>query len=112
MGEKTLGNTDANGTKKNVKDVVFWGDGDLMELISKASSKNEKWMKSTKAMEIKGLGVLVQATTQQDKNVAEAIHFIKGAEILRVVKDGKVIKRVIVKSKKSLLKRLLELLGL
>ena len=25
--EKTLGNTDVNGTRKNVADVVFFGDG-------------------------------------------------------------------------------------
>ena len=25
---KTLHNTDANGAKKNVKDIVFWGNGD------------------------------------------------------------------------------------
>ena len=41
---------DANGAKKNVKDIVFWGNGDLFKFIGKASSKNEGWMKSTKAM--------------------------------------------------------------
>ena len=45
---KTLHNTDANGAKKNVKDIVFWGNGDTFKLISKASSESESWMKSTK----------------------------------------------------------------
>jgi hypothetical protein len=63
--EKSLGNTDSNGAKKNVKDIVFWGDGDTFILISKASSAEEGWMKSTKAMEIVGGGCVVQVTTQQ-----------------------------------------------
>ena len=46
---KTLVNTDANGTKKNVKDIVFWGNGDTFKLISKASSVEEGWMKSNKS---------------------------------------------------------------
>lgn len=45
---KSLHNTCANGATKNVKDIVFWGDGDTFKLISKASSENEGWMKSTK----------------------------------------------------------------
>ena len=39
--EKTLVNTDANGASKNVKDIVFWGNGDTFKLISKASSVAE-----------------------------------------------------------------------
>lgn len=45
---KSLHNTCANAATKNVKDIVFWGDGDTFKLISKASSENEGWMKSTK----------------------------------------------------------------
>ena len=73
MSEKTMGNTDSNGTKKNVKDVKFWGKGDVFKLISKASSQAENWMKSTKAMEISGAGCLVQVSTQQGDNPAEAV---------------------------------------
>jgi hypothetical protein len=98
---KTYGNTCANGTKKNVKDVKFWGKGDLFELISKASSENEGWMKSTKAMEIEGVGVVVQVTTQQGDNVAEAVTFVPGAKIKReyTEKDGvkTIVSRTIVK---------------
>ncbi len=64
MTEKTLGNTDVNGTHKNVPDVVVYGDGDTFALLCKASSKNEGWMKSTKVANIPG-GALVQVTTQQ-----------------------------------------------
>lgn len=64
MSEKTLGNTCASEASVNVKDIVFWGDVDMFKLISKASSQNEGWMKSTKAMQC-GKHVVVQCETQQ-----------------------------------------------
>jgi len=79
--KKTLVNTDANGASKNVKDIVFWGNGDTFKLISKASSVAEGWMKSTKAMEIEAVGCVVQVTTQQGNNIAEAITFVPGVRI-------------------------------
>jgi len=88
MKEKTLGNTDIKGAKVNVPDIVVFGDGDKWQLICKASSLSEGWMKSTKAMEVPG-GCFVQVTTQQ-KNpdgsyaIAEAIAFAPG---IRVVTD-------------------------
>lgn len=97
--EKTLGNTTASQAKDNVKDIEFWGDGDTFKLISKASSKAEGWMKSTKAMQIKGGGCVVQVTTQQKNSdgsysLAEAITFVPNSEIHEVKNDdGKVIAR-------------------
>jgi len=76
---KSLGNTDQNGARKNVKDIVIFGE-DLFKLLSKASSKEEGWMKSTKAMEVPG-GCVVQVTTQQGDNVAEAVCFVPGVKI-------------------------------
>lgn len=81
---KTLVNTDANGATKNVKDIVFWGNGDTFKLISKASSAAEGWMKSTKAMEVEGVGCVVQVTTQQGDNIAEALTFVPGVKIANV----------------------------
>lgn len=78
---KTLHNSDVSGAKKNVKDIKVFGDGDQFKLLSKASSENEGWMKSTKAMEIHGVGCVVQVTTQQGDNVAEAVCFVPGAKI-------------------------------
>ena len=83
--EKTFQNTDSDGAKKNVSDIQFWGDGDTFKLISKAWSKKEGWMKSTKAMEIKGVGCVIQVTTQQGSNVAEALTFVPNAAPLRQV---------------------------
>lgn len=95
MKMKTLGNTCANGATKNVKDIVFWGNGDLFKLISKASSQNEGWMKSTKAMQI-GTTVVVQVTTQQRNPdgsyvVAEALTTVENAVIMekfKVTEEG------------------------
>ena len=88
--EKWLGNTDSNGAKKNVKDIVFWGNGDLFKLIGKASSQKEGWMKSTKAMEIEGAGCVLQVTTQQGENVAEAVTFIPMVRI-EETKEGETV---------------------
>ncbi len=82
---KTLGNTDVSGARKNVPDLVVFGDGDVFELVSKASSQSEGWMKSTKAMNVPG-GCVVQVTTQQRNPdgsyaLAEAVCFVPGVEV-------------------------------
>ncbi len=90
--EKTLSNTTADQAKDQVKDIKFWGDGNTFKLISKASSVAEGWMKSTKAMEIPGVGVVLQVTTQQGENVAEAITYIpcvKIEEVFESAENGK-----------------------
>ena len=81
--EKTLHNSDASGASINVPDLQVFGNGDLFQLLCKASSKEEGWMKSTKAMEISGVGCVVQVTTQQWDQVAEAITFVPGVKIVR-----------------------------
>ena len=84
---KTLHNSDVSGAKKNVPDIVVYGNGDMFKLLSKASSQREGWMKSTKAMEIPHVGCLVQVTTQQRNPdgsyaVAEALQFVPGVVLL------------------------------
>ena len=83
---KTLHNSTVSGARVNVKDLIVFGDGDTFKLICKASSAKEGWMKSTKAMEIAGVGVVLQVTTQQGDNVAEALQLIPGAVIIPI--DG------------------------
>ena len=94
---KTMNNSNTKGTKTQVKDVEFWGNGDLFKLISKASSKNEGWMKSTKAMHIENIGCVIQVTTQQGDNVAEALTFVPQVKIVEIKEKDKVISREIVK---------------
>lgn len=89
---KTMGNTDQNKCRENVKDVVMFGD-DLFKLLSKASSEEEGWMKSTKAMQVGGTGCVVQVTTQQRNengsySVAEALTYVPGAAISETLGGG------------------------
>lgn len=89
MENKTLNNADIDQVKEQVKDVQVVGNGDLFQLLCKASSKVEGWMKSTKAMEIPGVGCVVQVTTQQDRKVAEAVCFVPGVKIVDDVDGGR-----------------------
>ena len=96
MEAKSLHNTTANGAKKNVRDIQFWGDGDTFRLISKASSEAEGWMKSTKAMPA-GNSVVVQVTTQQRNpdgsySIAEALTTVPNAIIAEFLDTDDVIK--------------------
>ena len=99
---KTLANSDINGARKNIEDLVVFGDGDSWKLICKASSNSEGWMKSTKAMPIAGMGCLVQVTTfhhdEMCPGVAEAVTFVPGVVIEEQLDDkGQVIGRKLVK---------------
>lgn len=80
MEEKTLDITEVKGAKANISDLKVFGNGDLFELICKASSASQGWMKSTKAMQTTQ-GCVVQVTTQQKNidgsySVAEALTFV------------------------------------
>ena len=93
MTEKTLHNADISGARQNVKDIKVVGNGDLFQLLSKASSQSEGWMKSTKAMPVYG-GCVVQVTTQQRNPdgsyaLAEALTFVPGVEVASDVNGGR-----------------------
>jgi hypothetical protein len=94
--KKTLTNTDAKITKAQVSDVEFFGDGDLFQLISKVSSKKEGWMKSTKAM-FTGKGCIIQVTTQQGNNVAEALTYVPNVKIVENTIFDKELKDSLIK---------------
>jgi hypothetical protein len=86
---KTLNNSDINGARKQVSDLEVVGNGDMFQLLCKASSKAEDWMKSTRAMEIPGVGCVVQVTTQQGGQVAEATTFVPGVTIVSDKNGGR-----------------------
>ena len=91
--KKTLHNSDVSGARKNVKDIKVVGNGDQFQLLCKASSEAEGWMKSTKAMET-GSGCVVQVTTQQRNEdgtyaIAEALTFVPGAKIAPDENNGR-----------------------
>jgi hypothetical protein len=93
LGEKTLNNSTVKQAKDQVSDLEVVGDGDMFKLLCKASSKAEGWMKSTKAMEIPGMGCLVQVTTQQGDQVAEAVTYVPGVRIVADENGGRKLVR-------------------
>jgi hypothetical protein len=94
---KTMGNTTASHAADNVSDIKFWGNGDMWKLLSKASSEKEGWMKSSKAMEIFGIGCVLQTTTQQWNEVTDTTTLIPNTKVFEHKDaDGKVTAREIV----------------
>lgn len=89
VAEKTLDNVDIDAVKQAVPDVKVVGDGNLFQLLCKASSKKEGWMKSTKAMQISEIGCVVQVTTQQNGQIAEAVTFVAGVRIVEDINGGR-----------------------
>jgi len=90
MTEKTLNITNLDQLEGQVPDVQLHGDPGAWKCICKASSKEQGWMKSTKVMQVVN-GVLVQVSTQQGDNVAEALTFIPG---VKVHEDSKGVIRI------------------
>ncbi len=88
---KSLNVTSHKDIVSKVSDVEIFG-GDVWVLICKASSKSQGWMKSTKAMQLGEIGVLVQVSTQQGGNIAEAVTFVPGASISTDENGNKIIK--------------------
>lgn len=86
---KVLDVVNIEDAKIKVPDIKVVGNGDSFQLLCKASSKDGGWMKSTKAYEIPGAGVIVQTTTQQHGNVAEALVFVGCVKIVDDVNGGK-----------------------
>ena len=95
MEDKTLNNSDISHARHNVPDINTFGNGDMFQLLCKASSKAEGWMKSTKAMEVPG-GCVVQVTTQQRNPdgsyaVAEALTFVPDVRIANDEHGGRML---------------------
>ena len=88
MSEKTLDVVNIEDGKQKISDIKVVGDGNLFQLLCKASSKEQGWMKSTKAMDV-GHGCVVQVTTQQGDNISEALTFVPDVTIVDDVNGGK-----------------------
>ena len=83
---KTLDVTSESDLREKVTDALTHGNADIWRLLAKASSRSQGWMKSTKVLEIPGVGCLVQVSTQHLGQVAEALTFVPGCG---VTKDGR-----------------------
>lgn len=93
---KTLDNTSIADVKTATSDVKVFGNGDAWKLMSKASSQLDGWMKSTKGLEIEGLGCVVQVTTQQRNpdgswSIAEAATFVPGTKLVEDSYGGRML---------------------
>lgn len=85
---KSLDVTSVEDAKTKINDLVVVGNGDAFQLLCKASSKSQGWMKSAKAMQTP-YGCVVQVTTQQGDCVAEALVFVPNVTIAEDVNGGK-----------------------
>ena len=91
MKERTLDINNTEDAKKKVSDIKVSGNPDVWQLIAKASSEKEGWMKSTKAMDT-GNGCLVQTTTIErnpdgSKVIFETVTFVPNVEV-KIDKNG------------------------
>ena len=96
MEERTLHNSDESAAKVNVKDIVVFGNTDQFKLLFKASSRSQGWMKATKAMEIEGVGCVVQVSTQQRNpngsyTCAESVTFVPNTHIVKDASGGRTL---------------------
>jgi hypothetical protein len=71
-------------------DYTVIGDVTQWKLLCQESSESEGWSRETKAIDIPGIGALVQVTTRQiyfngTSAVAQALAFVPG---VKVVDDG------------------------
>lgn len=98
---KTLSATDAKNLKAKVPDVNHFGDPNAFKLITKSWSKDQGWMRSTKGLEIRGIGVVVNSCTQQRNPdgswaLSEALSFIPGTSLIEHKNEkGEVVSREI-----------------
>lgn len=91
--EKSLDVVNVADAKKKVGDLVVIGDGDAWRLLGKASSAEQGWIESSKALPIEGVGAVVQVTTQQTNPdgsyaVAEAMCFVPGVKFAANERGG------------------------
>lgn len=88
VAQKVLNVTSVEDAKSKVSDIEVVGNGDMFQLLCKASSKSQGFMKSAKAMQVHN-GCVVQVTTQQGGNVAEALVFVPNVVIGEDENGGK-----------------------
>ena len=98
---KSLETTTQVEAVNSTPDIKIFGNTDAWLLLTKASSKSQGWMKSTKAYEIPDVGCIVQVTTEfRDKDnlikCSEAVTFVPNCRIDTIMKNDIVIERKLV----------------
>lgn len=79
---RSLHNSPENPTTTNVPDVKKYGNPDRWQLVVKASSEKEQWMRSTKAFNLPN-GCLVQVSTIDNGQIAEAVVFVPDVNFVK-----------------------------
>lgn len=79
---RSLHNSPTNPATKNVPDIQKFGNPDGWQLVCKASSEKEQWMRSTKAFNLPN-GVLIQTSTIDGGTPAESVVFVPGINYLK-----------------------------
>jgi len=92
---KDMNISEVRQAKDNISDLKVYGDGDTFQLLCKASSQEQGWMKSTKVCNVYN-GCIVQVTTQQRNpdgsySCAEALTFVPSCHIDNTVEPRKIV---------------------
>lgn len=73
---RTLDST--NSAQAKASGTSVFGNPDMWVCIAKAWNKQEEWMKSTKVLEVRGVGVFLQTTTREGNQISESVYFAPG----------------------------------
>lgn len=94
--KREVGNTTTSQAKDNVSDLVTYGLPDMWKLITKASSKEQNFFITTKAMEITSIGVVLQTERYEGGAISQSTVFIPNVIIREYYRGDKVDAREIV----------------
>jgi len=89
MKDQNWKNNSVKQTLKDIPDATIFGDGDAFKLISKIYSVSEGWVEITKALQVDGLGCVLQVQTQQRNQsppndnyvISDSLQWIPGVRI-------------------------------
>lgn len=70
---RTLDST--NSAQAKASGTSVFGNPDMWVCIAKAWNKQEEWMKSTKVLEVRGVGVFLQTITSEGNQISESVCF-------------------------------------
>lgn len=95
---KALTNVDTKTATETTSDIIVIGNPDNLQLLCKAGSKRQGWMKSSKAMEVEGVGCLVQFTSERQSkdglwSIAETSSFFPNTTIVPDVNNGRKLEK-------------------